>query len=306
MLTFSSQSLLEIIAILEEHLQTIKSGELLEFETVNPDIASLKYAGSLINEYIYRGYKAWTDLAEMLYCRMLTPIIKDANTVIIRFEKLNTLNSFHNVEDDSDKKYGSESIFAKINKTEEPAFLYHYLRALKNVKIDKRLRVLNIGINSGDEFDIIKRYSQNFDKQKLIGIDYCSSAIKLAQNKFPEDNITFINHDVNHIDSLHLDRFDLIISIGTLQSRNIDFKTLFKSLVKDYLTDDGALILGFPNCRWIDGEMIYGAKAKNYAFPEMSLLYKDIHYCKGYLQKHKFRVTITGKSYVFLTATSIR
>ena len=66
------------------------------------------------------------------------------------------------------------------------------------------------------------------------------------------------------------------------------------------------MILGFPNCRWIDGEMIYGAKAKNYAFPEMSLLYKDVHFCKKYLQQKKFRVTVTGKNYIFLTATSIR
>ncbi|MEA2019584.1 MAG: methyltransferase, partial [Campylobacterota bacterium] len=39
---------------------------------------------------------------------------------------------------------------------------------------------------------------------------------------------------------------------------------------------------------------------------EMSNLYKDVNFCKKYLQQKKFRVTITGKDYIFLTATSIR
>ncbi|MEA3289058.1 MAG: methyltransferase, partial [Campylobacterota bacterium] len=44
----------------------------------------------------------------------------------------------------------------------------------------------------------------------------------------------------------------------------------------------------------------------NYNFSEMSILYKDVQFCKKYLQQKKFRVTITGKDYIFLTATSIR
>ena len=78
------------------------------------------------------------------------------------------------------------------------------------------------------------------------------------------------------------------------------------NIVQNYLKNDGAMILGFPNCRWIDGQMIYGAEVKNYNFSELSLLFKDVNYCKKYLQQKKFRVTITGKDYIFLTATSIR
>jgi hypothetical protein len=77
------------------------------------------------------------------------------------------------------------------------------------------------------------------------------------------------------------------------------------NIIQNYLYKNGSIILGFPNCRWIDGEMITGAKSKNYSFPEMSVLVKDIYFCKKYLQQKKFRVTITGKDYLFLTATSI-
>jgi len=46
-------------------------------------------------------------------------------------------------------------------------------------------------------------------------------------------------------------------------------------------------------------------RAPNYPYPEMSLLIKDIYWIKKYLQQHKFRVTITGKEYLFVTATKI-
>ena len=77
------------------------------------------------------------------------------------------------------------------------------------------------------------------------------------------------------------------------------------SLVQKYLTPNGAFILGFPNSRWIDNELIYGAKAPNYPYSEMSLLFNDVIFAKKYLQQKKFRVTITGREYIFLTATKI-
>lgn len=309
MLKFTTQSMYEIIDILQLQLQSLNAKEIIEFEVLNPDIQTSLYAGKSIEvskqEYIYRGYKSWIDLAEILYCKMLTPIM-NKHIVTLRFEKLDLEDSFHKNNGLQEEKYGTDSVFASINKNEEPAFLAHYMRALKNVDINKRIRVLNLGINSGDEFEIIKKQASNFKNLELVGIDYSSSAIELAQQKFDDENITFIRHDINDLQSLEMEKFDLIISIGTLQSTSIDFKLVFMSLIQNHLKKEGALILGFPNCRWVDGEMIYGARAKNYAFPEMSLLYKDAYFCKKYLQQKKFRVTLTGKNYIFLTATSIR
>ena len=128
-----------------------------------------------------------------------------------------------------------------------------------------------------------------------------------AKKKFKNDaNISFYAHDINNLASLELGEFDLIISIGTLQSSNLEFNPLLMSIVQNQLKKNGAMILGFPNCRFIDGEMIYGARVKNYAFSEMGLLYKDVIFSKKYLQQKKYRVSITGKEYIFLTATSIR
>lgn len=307
MKTFTSEPLSDILSWAHK---TLTENTTLSFEVLNPDIGRGSYAGESIHideaTYIYRSYKAWSDLGEILFCRMLTPKIISEHTVQIAYEKLDLGDSFHH-SDAKEEKYGVESRFAAIHKNEEPAFLSPYLRALRSVRVGERKRILNLGINTGDEFELIRTIlpSNDYETIELVGIDHSVSAIEKARERFNEGNAIFYVHDINKLASLDLGRFDLIITIGTLQSPGIEFKPLFMKLVQEYLTHDGALILGFPNCRWMGGEMIYGAKAPNYPYSEMTLLYKDVYYCKKYLQQKKFRVTLTGKDYVFLTATRI-
>jgi cyclopropane fatty-acyl-phospholipid synthase-like methyltransferase len=140
---------------------------------------------------------------------------------------------------------------------------------------------------------------------EFVGIDHSKTAIAHAKKEFKENNVKFYTEDITKMDTLNIGKFDLLISIGTLQSPSINFKPFFMNLVQNYLEKDSAIILGFPNSRWAGGEMIYGAKAPNYAMSEMSLLFNDVIFCKKYLQQHKYRVTLTGKQYIFLTATKI-
>ena len=35
------------------------------------------------------------------------------------------------------------------------------------------------------------------------------------------------------------------------------------------------------------------------------LVLKDVDWCKRYLQQHRYRVTVTGRHYLFVTATTI-
>ena len=289
----------------------LEVGESINFEVLDPDLDE-GYAGEILDiegeSYIYRGYKSWTDLAELLMCKMLTPEKRTYPLVKLTFKKLETQRSFH-IESQSSKeeKYGVDSNFSQIHKMEEPAFLYYYNQALQNVKINQRTSVLNLGINTGDEFSVIKNSldTKTYANINLIGIDHSQTAIAYAKSCFPEENVTFYTHDINDLESLNIGRFDLLVSIGTLQSPSINFKPFFMFLVQNYLEKGAAIILGFPNSRWIGGEMIYGAKAPNYAMSEMSLLFNDVIFCKKYLQQHKYRVTLTGKQYIFLTATKI-
>ena len=307
-MTFTYHTMQEILPLLQNSLQHNSS---VSFNVLDPDLKN-GYAGNevCINDtiFIYRSYKAWTDLAELLLCKMMTPKEAKFPYITLRFEKLKTEDSFHRQTDVSkEEKYGVHSPFFQINKMEEPAFLYYYKQALENVKLSERTSVLNLGINTADEFQIIKNSldEKTFSNMNLVGIDHSKTAIDHAKRRFPEENITFHAHDINDLDTLNLKKFDLLISIGTLQSPGIDFKPFFMSLVQNYLEKNAAIILGFPNCRWIGGEMVYGAKAPNYAMSEMSLLYNDVIFCKKYLQQHKYRVTLTGKYYIFLTATKI-
>ncbi len=307
-MTFTHQSMQEILPLLQNALTTDTS---ISFEILDPDLGE-GYAGNLITiedkTYIYRGYKAWTDLAELLMCKMLTPKENSYPLITLCFQKLETQSSFHlDTQGSKEEKYGTESHFFQINKMEEPAFLYYYDQALMNVNIEERTRILNLGINRGDEFEVIKNRldTNKYQNIEFVGIDHSKTAIEHAGTLFPEKNVQFFTKDINHLDTLNLGKFDLLISIGTLQSPSINFKPFFMSLVQNYLEKDAAIILGFPNSRWIGGEMLYGAKAPNYVMSEMSLLYNDVIFCKKYLQQKKYRVTITGKQYIFLTATKI-
>ncbi len=309
---FTAETMQEILIWAEEAVTELHSSDTLCFQIPNPDDAPHHYAGTLIQTkgslFRHHSWRAWNDLATLIFCRMLTPEVTNKGQIVLSFQMLDRGDSFHHKTDtDHKEKYGIDSSFALIDKNEEPAFLFAYRQALRQVKIKERRNILDLGINSGDEFALIRTMAEqkSYKQMKLVGIDHSQSSIDEARGLFPEEHVTLHCHDINDLNTLTLPRSDLILSIGTLQSPGIDFKPLFMSLIQNYLTPDGAIILGFPNCRWIDGEMIYGAKAPNYNLSEMSLVIKDIYFCKKYLQQHKFRVTITGKEYLFLTATKI-
>jgi len=304
-MTFTTQTMQEIIPYLQKRL---KDQEKIRFKVLDPDLAE-GYAGERViidgKHYLCRGYKSWVDLAELLKCKMLTPQKQDNTLVCIHFKKLDA-GSFH-TESKENEKYGTASHFAHLHKMEEPAFFYYYNQALSNVKIEHKTHILNLGVNRGDEFGVIKKKldTKKYEKINFVGIDHSASAIAYANRIFPEKNVTFYIQDINQLDALKLGQFDLLISIGTLQSPSINFKPFFMKLVQEYLTKDASIILGFPNSRWIGGEMLYGAKVPNYTMSEMGHLFNDVIFCKKYLQQKKYRVTITGKQYIFLTATKI-
>ena len=309
-MTFTHQQMQEILPALQKKLRSTAK-PLLTFSVLDPDLGE-GYAGKEIviegNTYLHRGYKAWTDLAELLGCKMLTPKVGQYPLVTLAFQKLQTEDSFHlDTQSPKEEKYGIDSPFSEIHKMEEPSFLYYYIQALNNVKVHERKRILNLGINRGDEFTAIKNLldTNKYENMEFVGIDHSKSAIAYAREIFSEKNMTFYTHDINKLKSLDLGTFDLLISIGTLQSPSIHFKPFFMSLVQNYLNNDAAIILGFPNSRWVDGEMVYGAKVPNYAMSELGHMFSDVMFCKKYLQQKKYRVTITGKQYIFLTATKI-
>jgi len=305
---YTTETMQEILPLLQKEL---RDNTRTTFQVLNPDHAPGNYAGTKIEvegtTYLYRSLRTWIELAEVLGCRMLVPKEEGTHLLTLTFEKIGD-HSFHDaVQEYKEEKYGTDSAFAQIHKMEEAAFFHYYLQALENVKVGKRRRILDLGINRADEFEVIRKMldMKTYHKKELVGVDHSESAIDHAKTLFPEKNVLFHCADINCLEKLDLGRFDLLISIGTFQSPGIDYKPFLMELVQKHLKKDSALILGFPNSRWTGGEMIYGAKAPNYAMSEMSLLFNDIIFAKKYLQQKKYRVMITGKQYFFLTAVKI-
>ncbi|EQB39148.1 hypothetical protein M947_08285 [Sulfurimonas hongkongensis] len=286
-----SKSSFEILEVFES--LSLRPREILEVEILESDLDSF-------------GFKSFVDLAQIFLLKMLLALQKDEKSIVLRFSKLDESSSFHKSQSSSEK-YGVGSEFFSIDKTKQFSFLYHYKKALEFVGIESKKRVLNLGINRGDEFRVIEQLlrEEQFNEKSFVGVDYCASVIEYAKKELGAPNVEFICHDINALDGLNLAKFDLLISIGTLQSSNIRFNASFMHIYQNFIEDGGAIVLGFPNSRWCDGEMIYGAKAPNYSFSEMSLVLKDIHFCKKYLQQKKYRVVITGKDYLFLSARKI-
>ena len=283
------------------------SQEILDYFHSNPskrgEFLELELEQSVVERI---GYKSLIDLAQLFLMKLHTPVLREEK-VLLRFEKLDTQSSFHKAQQSSEK-YGVQSEFFSIDKTSQFSFLYHYQHALEFVGLASKQRVLNLGINKGDEFTLIRDLlgSESFRSKEFVGIDYSASAIAYAKEQLKEPNVELLTHDINDLDALNLRKFDLLISIGTLQSSSLNFNEKFMDIYQNYLEKGASIILGFPNCRWIDGEMIYGAKAPNYPFSEMSLVLKDIHFCKKYLQQKKYRVIVTGKDYLFLSARKLQ
>ena len=328
---FTGEPLLEIRDWLVTALAdaTTKGVGGVAFGVPDPALGPGLYSGEVLRVggrvVRHRGYRCWVELAELLGCRMVLPRAPEspespesaagetANAgegfVTLRFEPLDREGSFHDeAPADPTEKYGAGSRYARLDKREEPAIVLALEAALRRVDPAPRARVLDLGVNTGDELALLRRVvgPERFDTLELVGVDHSASAIARAEERFGSARCRLLTHDINELASLELGRFDLLLSVGTLHSPGIrNAKELLMQLVQAHLTPTGAVLLGFPNCRWLGGEVRYGARAPNYNHPELSLVLKDVDWCKRYLQQHHYRVTLTGRHYLFLTATKI-
>ena len=303
--TFTDEPLHEIV----EHLRArLEPPTLLTFTVLNPDLHPGLFSGErvILNgvTYRHRPYKTWLDLAERLGCRFLTPLMDGAH-VTLRFQPLNLQAPWR--EEEGTEKYGPDSPFGRVSKLEEPAFLLDYEEALARAALPPGGTVLDLGVNTGDEFAPFERLHPPdlYRSLRFVGVDHSESAIIRARERFPDPQFSFHKADINDLGGLELPRFDLVISIGTLQSPGVRDRDLLRNLVQNHLTEQGALILGFPNSRYVDGEVVYGARMKNFRQAELSLLVKDVAFYKKYLQQHKFKVFITGKYDLLITAVRV-
>jgi SAM-dependent methyltransferase len=300
-------SLLEIMAHVERRLA---AGEPeITFAVLDPDRGRGLHAGELVQHgdarYVHRPWRTWIDLAERLGLRLLTPraYATASQLVVLRFERLMPANAAPDRGEDLTERYGLGSSYARISKLEDPGFVIDLGEALARCALGPAPRILDLGVNIGDELALIGHHTPGLvTSATFVGIDHSASAIAAARARFPAPNYQFIEADLNALPDLGLGTFDLVISLSTLQSPSIDDRELLRRVVQQHLAPDGAVILGLPNCRYLDGEVAYGARMKNFRQPELGLLVKDIAFYRKYLQQHRRQVFVTGKHYLLVTA----
>jgi trans-aconitate methyltransferase len=202
---------------------------------------------------------------------------------------------------DATERYGASSEFARISKHEEPGFVLDFADALARVPVAAGARVLDLGVNAGDELALAMALAPVLADASFVGVDHSESAIAVARARFGA-RVALHVADLASLDALDLGTFDLVISIGTLQSPGIDDREVVRRVVQRHLAPAGAVIFGFPNCRYIDGELEHGTRMKNFRQPELGLLVKDVAFYRKYLQQHHRRVFVTGQHYLFVTA----
>ncbi len=284
---FTREPLLDIV----RHLRAAVAAGPATIEVPDPDLGRGLYAGEVVGGLVHRPLRQWCDLAECLGCRLRTPRPAGETHVALTFERLGPEAPWHGpAEGDRCEKYGTDSEFARVRKLEDAGFLLPLLEAIDRVPPPARALVL--GVNRGDELEALP------PQTRVVGVDHAPSAIEAARARFPGQR--FEVADLNAL-SDDLGRFDLVLCIGALQSPGVEDRALLHRLVQQHLEPTGALVFGFPNSRFRDGEVVYGARMRNLREPDLSTVVTELAFYRRYLHQHRFRTYVTGKYDLLLT-----
>lgn len=297
-----------LILILRHLKATLAEAGGVRIEVPDPDLGRGAYPGERVGPgqgLVHRPLRSWCDLAEGLACRLLTPRGVDATHVSLTFEPLGPEASWHaggtSSEDVSpQERYGADSDFARVRKLEDAGFLLPWLEALGRVRLPGGARVLDLGVNRGDELAAFA-WLEGAPDVTFVGVDHSASALAEARARFPDARHAFLAADLNALPE-GLGRFHLVVSVGTLQSPGVDDHALLRALVQEHLEPEATLVLGFPNSRFRDGEVVYGARVRNLRESDLSLVVKDLSFYRRYLHQHGFRTYLGGKYDLLLTA----
>lgn len=305
-----SESLLDIIDIIEAIQAQLAAGAThINLRVLDPDHGQGRFAGEPVEYdgrvHVHRPLRVWFDLAERLQLRLRTPKPTPDGYVQLCFERLDHTLSWHRdrpdrTTEDTSEKYGVGSGFSRVSKLEDPGFVLDLADALTRAKLGPTPRVLDVGCNDADVLTLIQRLLQP-KQPSVVGLDHSHSAITRARERLPDPAHRFVEADVNDLPKLELGRFDLVLALSTLHSPGVDDRAVLRHIVRELLEPGGTIIIGVPNCRYMDGELLHGARTKNFSQPELGLMIKSVASYKRYLQQHRRRVYVTGKHYVLVT-----
>lgn len=308
---FETEPLLAVIGYLRASLAAAEPGALVELEVAAPALAAGRYSGEVIEvdgrPMRVRSLRTWVDLADRLGLRLIHVRPVDGGLVRLGWQRLDPTRRWRaDSEGDPSERYGSDSEFSRIDKAEDPDLVLDLADALRRIALAPDARVLDLGVNAGDELELLLALlPEHRDSLRLTGVDHSASAIARARERFAAPRHRFITADLADLAAHELGRFDLVLSLNTLHSPGVDSRAVLRAVVQDHCTPHSALVLGVPNCVYVDGEIQYGARMKNYRQHDLSVVLKEVAFYRRYLQQHRRKVFITGKHHLLVTAVPI-
>lgn len=244
-----------------------------------------------------RSWRAWADLADGVGARLGTPRPRPDGRVEVRLHALPVEGPLRAAE--GAERYGRGAAFARLSKLEHPGFLLPLLDGLAFARPPDGGRVLVLGCHRGDEIAALRMLDPPPRGLGIVGVDLATDALAEASARFPDAR--FLRVDANELPR-DLGRFDLIVTIGLLQSPGVDDRRLVRALVQDHAAPAGGLVLGLPNGRFRGGEATFGARTRNDREVDLSLVVKDLAAHRRYLHQHGYRVRIGGRYDLLLSA----
>jgi SAM-dependent methyltransferase len=296
----------------------------IELVVLDPDRGAGRYAGEAVAAGegeppgavgLHRPWRVWIELADRLGLRLHTPRPLPGGRVRLALSPLAEVSwddaaAAGEASGDRTERYGAASGYARIHKAEEPGFVLDLAEALARCRLPAAPRVLDLGVNDGDELALARALCPALAEARFTGVDHSASALAAAAARLghlPPQRLRLVRADLGALgdgDPLALGRFELVICLGTLQSPGVDDRALLRRVVQDHLAPGGAVLLGLPNCRYRDGELVHGARMKNFRQPELGLLVKDVAFYRKYLQQHGRQVFVTGQHTVLVTGVA--
>ncbi len=274
-----------------------------------------------------RDWRAWLDLADAVGARMRTPRPVGGprpRRLRVPYVLLSGESEVHADGGRPDGRYAPGGAFARLRKHEHPGFLLPFLDVVAFAAPRPSRRVLVVGCHRGDEIEALTRLRPPVPPSRVTGLDREAAALDEARRRFPDAR--FVQTDLRDLCSpsdLAFDaepdrasssepdvasdpegghRFDLIVAIDVLQSPGIDGPAVLRTLVRELAAPSGGLVIGLPCSRFRGGEVVWGARTRNFAEVDLSLVVRDLAGHRRYLHQQGYRTRIGGRYDLLLTA----